>query len=132
VACRQRRFRHWGRRAGNPDFAAVAPATRGILLHRRRHHDRRQIKVVPLDRLARGVARLPDRQRQVVVLHLRQGLTSRDSAARLGRPEEAARKLFGRVAGLLRDRLGQGEGVPGGAGFAHGRASESISHGQRP
>jgi DNA-directed RNA polymerase specialized sigma24 family protein len=68
----------------------------------------------------------------VVVLHLRQGLTFRDIAARLGRSEEAVRKLYGRVVDLLRDRLGHGEGVLGAAGFAHGRPSKSIPHGQRP
>jgi RNA polymerase sigma-70 factor (ECF subfamily) len=57
--------------------------------------------------LAAGVAGLPDDLRQAVVLRVGEGLPFSAIGERLGRSEEAARKLFGRALDRLRGAVPQ-------------------------
>jgi RNA polymerase sigma-70 factor (ECF subfamily) len=54
------------------------------------------------DSLTAAVTKLPDEMRSVVILRMEQGLAFGDIGERLGRSEEAARKLFTRAIDRLR------------------------------
>lgn len=57
------------------------------------------------DRLAAAVAQLPDDMRTAVTLRVDHDMSFADIGTRLGRTEEAARKLFTRALDRLRGRL---------------------------
>ena len=63
--------------------------------------------------LAAAVARLPDEFRLAIVLRSEHGLSFAEIGERLGRTEEAARKLFARALARLREQaLASADGLP--------------------
>ncbi|QEG33577.1 RNA polymerase sigma factor [Bythopirellula goksoeyrii] len=57
------------------------------------------------EELLRAIAKLPPRQRQIIELRHRQGLTYQEIAKQLEMTEVAARKLWSRTVEQLRDQL---------------------------
>ena len=73
-------------------MAACVPGFDGEL----RYHEAERF-----ERLERVMARLPDDMREVILLRKVDGLDGRETAERLGKSEEAVRKLFSRAMARL-------------------------------
>lgn len=61
-----------------------------------------------LQRLAEFIAALPDKPREIVILRRIQGLSQRDTAARLGISEKTVEKHMGRAIRLMMAAFGRG------------------------
>ncbi len=65
------------------------------------------IKKERIDAIDSALARLPDEQRQVIILRNQQHLSFEEISGRIGRTADAARKLWARAVERLQEELGQ-------------------------
>jgi RNA polymerase sigma-70 factor (ECF subfamily) len=92
------RARHFGaakRRGAVPLSEAMAEDVARDDAAAPAYHDERYAE------LERGLSRLPDEMREVVVLRKIDGLSSKEAAERLGKSDAATRKLFSRAMAKL-------------------------------
>jgi RNA polymerase sigma factor for flagellar operon FliA len=82
-----------------------------------------------LRRLRAACGRLPDADRQLLVLRFRQGLSIRDIAARLGQPDKPLYRRMERIVASLRRAMAAADGpAPGGGAAADGPSSAWLTH----
>lgn len=81
--------------ADNPDAVDESPSPESVVDYRQR-----------LARLEQAVAELPDRQRQVFLMHKFDGLSHSEIAGELGITKSAVEKLVMKALAHCRDRLG--------------------------